>query len=143
MKLKGLIILYICLMNKKILLFAAVSGALAVMLGALGAHALKEWVDASQLQVFETAVRYQMYHSLGLLFVSLLAEKIPSKNILRTGYCFMAGIILFSGSLYFLSLRSLFGIEGYGWIGAVTPLGGLSFIAGWLLIFFAALKSKS
>ncbi|MBI3501266.1 MAG: DUF423 domain-containing protein [Bacteroidetes bacterium] len=131
-------------MNKKLLAVAGISGALCVALGAMGAHALKEKLPAENLQTFETAVRYQFYHTLALIFVSILSEKINSKFLNYSSNLFIAGIILFSFSLYFLALRPLMGIgnEEMKWIGAITPFGGLSFILAWLLLTFAALKSN-
>lgn len=97
-----------------------------VALGAFGAHALKNRLSPEMLAVFETGVRYQAYHALALLLLAALRG--PD----RAGWCFLAGIVLFSGSLYALALT------GARWLGAITPLGGLLFLAGWL---FLALKS--
>lgn len=99
---------------------------LAVMLGAFGAHALRERLDDYSRGVFETAVQYHFYHSLALLAVGLLALSQPQTAMLKSsGWLFFIGIVIFSGSLYLLS------VTGVRWLGAVTPLGGLSFIAGW------------
>ena len=117
-------------------MIAGISGAVCVALGAMGAHALKDILPPENLQTFETAVRYQFYHTLALLFISLLIEKNNSKYLNYSANLFLAGIILFSFSLYFLALRPLIGIgnEEMKWIGAITPFGGLSFILGWLFI---------
>jgi uncharacterized membrane protein YgdD (TMEM256/DUF423 family) len=129
-------------MNKKLLAIAGISGAMCVALGAMGAHALKEKIPAENLQTFETAVRYQFYHTLALILVSILSEKIQNKFLNYSSTLFIIGIILFSFSLYFLSLRPLIGISNdeMKWIGAITPFGGLSFILGWLLLSISAIK---
>jgi uncharacterized membrane protein YgdD (TMEM256/DUF423 family) len=104
------------------------SAALAVLAGAFGAHALRSRVPADLLSVFETAARYQMYHALGLLVVALLAEQEARAGVRAAGWLFLAGTVLFCGSLYALSLT------GARWLGAITPAGGLCFIAGWLAL---------
>lgn len=134
-------------MQKRLLTFAGISGVIAVSLGALGAHGLKEKMKAGlltldSLQAFDTAARYQMYHSIALLAMAFLIEKFSIKLISAAAYCFLVGILLFSGSLYILSTSSLLGLENVRWLGPVTPLGGLFFIAGWVLIVFAGIKSK-
>jgi len=102
------------------------SGFLSVALGAFGAHALKEKLTPDLLTVFETGVRYQFYHTFALLVVGWAIQKYPEPNFSIAGWCFVAGIFLFSGSLYALAL------SGMRWLGAVTPFGGLLFLAGWL-----------
>ncbi len=132
-------------MNKKsILVVAGLSGALCVALGAMGPHALKDKISADHLQTYETAVRYHFYHTLALLLVALLFETLREKFMNYASFFFTVGIVLFSFSLYFLALRPLMGIpdEDMKWVGAITPFGGLSFIAGWLMIFYAALKTR-
>jgi len=108
----------------------------AVAAGAFGAHSLKGMLDASMLAVFETAVRYHMYHALGLCAVAWAAERYPAKAWSTIGWCFVAGIMLFSGSLYAVSLG------GFKWLGGFTPLGGLSFLAGWSLLARHAWQAK-
>lgn len=104
----------------------ALSAGLAVAAGAFGAHALRARVDARALEVFETAARYQMYHALALLFVAWLAERQPeSARVRLAGWMFVAGTVLFSGSLYLMTFT------GMTWLGAITPLGGVAFLAGW------------
>ena len=104
----------------------AMSGLLAVAFGAFGAHALRGRLDEYAMGVFETAVQYHFYHTLALLVVGLLALHQPQTALLRSsGWLFVVGLVLFSGSLYCLSLT------GIKWLGAITPLGGLAFIAGW------------
>lgn len=139
-------IFYICFaMNQRnLLIISGISGALCVALGAMGAHALKDKISAENLQTFETAVRYHFYHTLALMLVILISEKILSKFLNYSSALFITGIILFSFSLYFLALRPVMGIgnEEMKWIGAITPFGGLSFIMAWLMLTFAAFKSN-
>ena len=114
---------------------AALSGMLAVVFGAFGAHALKNRLDDYALGVFQTAVQYHFYHSLALLAVGILALSVPDSTLLKSsGWLFATGLVVFSGSLYILSL------SGVRWLGAVTPLGGLAFIAGWACLAAAAWK---
>jgi uncharacterized membrane protein YgdD (TMEM256/DUF423 family) len=132
-------------MNKQnTLVIAGISGALCVALGAMGAHALKDRIPVENLQTFETAVRYQFYHTITLILIAILSEKIQSKFLNYASALFTAGIVLFSFSLYFLALRPLMGInnEEMKWIGAITPFGGLSFILAWLMLSFSAIRSN-
>jgi uncharacterized membrane protein YgdD (TMEM256/DUF423 family) len=123
-------------MQKLILLSGTVLMGLSVAIGAFGAHALKDMLEASQrTDTFNTAVSYQVYHSLALLLIGTLMYKIPSKLLEYAAWSHLAGILLFSGSLYILCL------SGQPKWGAVTPLGGLSFIVGWVLLFFGISKS--
>jgi len=104
----------------------ALSAGIAVAAGAFGAHALRARVDARALEVFETAARYQMYHALALLFVAWLAERAPASGAAHVaGWAFVVGTVLFSGSLYLMTLT------GMTWLGAITPLGGVAFLLGW------------
>ena len=115
----------------------AVGAALAclgVILGAFGAHGLKARVTPELLAVFETGVRYHMYHALALLAVGWQVERGASGLAVAAGWLFVAGIAVFSGSLYAMALT------GARWLGAVTPLGGVCFIAGWALLAVAALR---
>ncbi len=103
-----------------------VGAALAVVLGAFGAHALRDRLGPQILAIYETGVRYQVYHAVALLIVGLLRGSAPrSPWIDAAGWLFVFGIVIFSGSLYLLSL------SGARWLGAITPLGGLAFIGGW------------
>ncbi len=115
-------------MDKKFLSIAAWLGAFSVALGAFGAHTLKEYLTIPALTTFETALRYQFYHVFALAFAGLLYKSYPNKKVKLAGIFFITGIILFCGSLYFLSIINS---ENYKWIGAITPLGGVFFIAGW------------
>jgi uncharacterized membrane protein YgdD (TMEM256/DUF423 family) len=124
-------------LTRALLGLGALLAALAVIMGAFGAHALKARLGAELGSVYRTAVDYHFYHALGLLVVGLAAERLPGVRALRwAGALFAGGIALFSGSLYLLSLG------GPGWLGAVTPFGGLAFIGGWLLLAWGALRSR-
>ncbi|SMF54677.1 DUF423 domain-containing protein [Pseudobacteriovorax antillogorgiicola] len=112
----------------------AIFGALGVGLGAFAAHGLKARLSDYALGVFETAVRYQMYHALALIAVGLLASRIESNLVRIASYSFIIGTIIFSGSLYTLALT------GIKWLGAITPIGGLAFIVGWICFALAAFR---
>jgi uncharacterized membrane protein YgdD (TMEM256/DUF423 family) len=112
----------------------AVSAFIAVAAGAFAAHALRARLAPETLAVFETGARYQMYHALGLLAVAWLAERTASREARWAGYLFIAGTVLFSGSLYALALSGIAGL------GAITPLGGIAFLAGWLCLARAAAR---
>jgi uncharacterized membrane protein YgdD (TMEM256/DUF423 family) len=126
-------------MHKGFLKAAAISGAIAVILGAFAAHTLKELLASDALQVFETGVRYQFYHVFALLAVGILYKEYPGKLLKWSGNLFIAGQILFSGSLYALTYIKYADLP-LKWIGAVTPIGGVAFIAGWLCLFIALMK---
>lgn len=113
----------------------ALFAATAVAAGAFGAHALKTILDPSMLAVYDTAARYQMYHALGLFVVAWLCRETKNPWSVKAGWLFCAGILLFSGSLYIVALA------GIKWMGALTPLGGVSFIAGWICIVLAAWRA--
>ncbi|MES2886309.1 MAG: DUF423 domain-containing protein [Pseudomonadota bacterium] len=115
-------------------LAGAVYGFLGVGFGAFGAHALKARLAPEMLAVWKTAVEYQLYHALALVLVGLIATQKPSVAINNAAICFVLGVLVFSGSLYVLAL------SGVRWLGAVTPIGGLLLLAGWALLFWAALK---
>lgn len=127
-------------MHKGFLVTAAFLGALTVALGAFGAHLLKDILSPQYLNTFETAVRYQLYHVFALVVVAIVYSTWPNKMLQYAGSLFILGIILFCGSLYLLTLLSVSGTGSFRWIGAITPLGGLSFIAGWLYMAFGILK---
>jgi uncharacterized membrane protein YgdD (TMEM256/DUF423 family) len=113
---------------QRFLALGSILAGLGVAAGAFGAHALKEILDAPMLQVFETATRYVMYHAFGLCIVSWAIDRYPEQRLEKSGWLFLIGILLFSGSLYAVSLA------GIRWMGAVTPIGGLAFMTGWLLL---------
>lgn len=129
-------------MNKTFLIAGAISGALAVLLGAFGAHGLKAKVSSDTLQIFETAVRYQFYHVFALLAVGFLYLYIPSGSIIWSGRLFIAGTVIFSGSLYALTFTRAAGSESFNWLGAITPIGGTCFIAGWICMAIALAQYK-
>jgi len=116
--------------------------ALAVILGAFGAHALKARLTTEMLTVFETGVRYQFYHSFALLVTGIVFSFIPGKNVKLASLFFITGIILFSGSLYLMAFLSISGIS-IGPAGIITPLGGLFFILGWILLFLELFKKRT
>ncbi|MDN5204973.1 DUF423 domain-containing protein [Fulvivirgaceae bacterium BMA10] len=123
-------------MQKRTLIAASILGGLAVMIGAFGAHALKEMLEVSgRTETFETAVKYQFYHALTLLFIGLGKEKIESRFLNYAAISMITGTIIFSGSLYILCL------SGTTIWGAVTPVGGVLLIAGWVLMLLAIIKA--
>lgn len=119
----------------------ALLAALAVIFGAFGAHALKAQLPPDQLLVFETGVRYQMYHSFALLITGIAFSSFPFKQLKLATTFFIIGVLLFSGSLYIMSLLSIKGV-GLGPIGILTPIGGLFFIMGWLFLLLGIIKKK-
>ena len=120
-------------MDKTFLLLGAVAAFLAVILGAFGAHALRGRLSPEMLAVFQTGVQYHVYHALGLILVSAIMGRMSGWLIQTAGWCFVAGIVLFSGSLYLLAAT------GVTVLGAVTPIGGLAFLIGWACLAFAAI----
>lgn len=118
-------------------IMGALFAAAAVGAGAFGAHALKAILDPPMLAVFETAARYQMYHAFGLFVVAWLCRETHSRWAVKAGWLFCAGILLFSGSLYIVALA------GIKWIGALTPLGGASFIGGWMCVAWTAWRARN
>lgn len=120
-------------MQKLFLIVGAIAMALAVALGAFGAHGLKNMLTEEMLDIFETGVRYHFYHAIGLLLISFVIQFMPSSSLLHwSGWLMVAGILIFSGSLYLLS------ILGIRWLGAITPIGGVCFIISWILLAVAA-----
>ena len=121
-------------MDRVFFALGALSALLAVAAGAFGAHALRNRLVPGTLIVFETGARYHMYHALGLLAAAWAAARWPGGATTAAGWLFVAGTVIFSGSLYLLSFT------GQRWLGAVTPLGGLAFILGWAALAWAALR---
>ena len=123
------------LISKFFFLLGAFFAMVAVILGAFGAHALKQKISAEMLSIFEVGVRYQMYHALGLILLALALQHFPGFPLEIAGWLFLAGVILFSGSLYILALT------GNTLWGAVTPVGGLLWIVGWIFVCYAPFRS--
>jgi uncharacterized membrane protein YgdD (TMEM256/DUF423 family) len=122
-------------MDRLFFALGALSGFVGVGLGAFGAHALKTRLDADLLATFEVGVRYQMYHAFALLAVGWAQTRWPGPLLNASGWLFVAGTVIFSGSLYLLSL------SGMRWLGAVAPIGGTALLAGWLCLAWAAWKA--
>jgi len=120
---------------RSLAVLGAINGFLAVAAGAFGAHALKERLSPERLDTWELAARYQMFHALALLAVALLASR-GGRLVTASGWCFVAGIAVFSGSLYLLAA------SGTRWLGAITPLGGLALLAGWALLAIGAWQMR-
>ncbi len=123
-------------MDRLFAMAGAVMALLAVTLGAFGAHALRARVSPEDLIIFETGVRYQMYHALGLFVVAWAASRWPGATVHAAGWLFMVGILIFSGSLYLLVLT------GTRWLGAITPLGGVAMILGWGLLAWGIFQGR-
>jgi uncharacterized membrane protein YgdD (TMEM256/DUF423 family) len=125
-------------MSKLFLILGCINAATAVSMGAFGAHSLKNRITEDMLLVFQTAVQYHFYHSLGLMIIGVLTIHLkPEKYIKIAGWMMFIGIILFSGSLYTLSTTSM------RWVGFITPIGGIAFIVSWVFIAIAAWKRSS
>lgn len=122
-------------MDRLFFVIGSLSGFIGVALGAFGAHALKSRLDPDLLATFEVGVRYQMYHAFALLAVAWAQTRWPGAVLTASGWLFVAGTLIFSGSLYALSL------SGLRWLGAITPVGGLALLAGWLCLAWAAWKA--
>ena len=120
-------------MDRTFLFFGSIAGFVAVAFGAFGAHALRNKLSVDMLAVFETGVRYQMFHALALLVTAIAIARFDGWVARAAGWCFLTGIVLFSGSLYALALT------GVRTLGAITPLGGLAFLAGWALLAYLGL----
>jgi len=122
---------------KSFLLLGSINALIGVILGAFGAHGLKLWMAPDLFTVYQTAVQYQFYHALGLLGVGLLAHEFPTQTLIRwAGWFMFAGIVIFSGSLYALSLTSI------RWLGAITPIGGAAFIVSWILLIVSIVRER-
>ena len=121
-------------MDRLFFAVGSLSGFIGVALGAFGAHALKSGLDPELLATFEVGVRYQMYHAFALLAVGWAQTRWPGAALTASGWLFVAGTVIFSGSLYALSL------SGLRWLGAITPVGGIALLAGWLCLAWAVWK---
>ena len=127
-------------MNKKILVLGAILGGLGVVLGAFGAHGLKDLISNESIRVFETGVRYQMYHALLLVLIGS-TEIIDKKTKSQLFYLLLLGVLLFSGSIFGLATNSITSLD-FSRIGFVTPIGGLLLISSWLLLLIKFLKNR-
>ena len=123
-------------------IIACLFALLAVALGALGSHALKASLSASSLAAWQTAVHYQMFHSLALLVISIEQKRAPSLYLKRAAYFFIGGIICFSGSIFLLSSKSLHIGDVISFLGPVTPIGGICFLVAWVLCILHATNNK-
>ncbi len=124
-------------MNSLFLCLGAVSAFFGVSMGAFGAHALKTVLSPDMLEVYKTAVSYQMWHALGLIAIAFIPQASESALVHWAGWLMFAGILLFSGSLYLLTIFNL------KWLGMITPIGGVAFLSAWLLIAIFAVKTQS
>lgn len=129
-------------MKKSILIKGSILGGLAVILGAFGAHALKEVLTPEQLISFETGVRYQMYHALVSILLFIISLKVNHVFFNRAAQFIFWGVLLFSGSIYLLTLKNILGIEALKYLAPITPIGGGLIIVGWVFILLGALKIK-
>lgn len=126
--------------GKKLIVAGASFGFLAVAVGAFGAHALEDFLSVGQKHTWETGVNYQFYHALGLLFLgSYLRKHDKAEWLKRAGWCWLIGTVFFSGSLYLLACRDMLKFPT-GWIGPVTPIGGLLFLSGWAMVGWFFIK---
>ena len=120
---------------KVFIILGAINAFLAVALGAFGAHGLEGKLEPKYLEIWKTGVTYQMFHATGILIIGVLLGKLPASSLLSwSGWLMLIGIVLFSGSLYVLSVTKI------GILGAITPLGGVAFLVAWILIIIAAVK---
>ena len=129
-------------MQKTFLKLGALLGALSVILGAFGAHALKAIISEKSLATFETGVRYQFYHVIALLITGILYKEFTNNFLLWAGRLFFLGVLLFSGSLYFLTFIEIGELNSLKWIGAITPIGGVCFIFGWIFLTIGISKKS-
>ncbi len=127
-------------MHKGFLRTAALLGAITVAMGALAAHRLKTMIGEHELSIFDTGVRYQFYHVFALALAGILWKEYPNRWMKAAGQLFILGIIFFSGSLYLLTYITAAKIEGMNWVGPVTPIGGVFFIAGWICLLLGVQK---
>lgn len=124
-------------LTKFFVILGSLNAGIAVILGAFGAHVLKERLAESLMTIFQTGIMYHFFHALGLFAVAFVASQLPGANLVKwSGLLMFAGIILFSGSLYLLSLT------GIRWLGAITPVGGIAFIVSWVLLAVSVLYSN-
>lgn len=129
-------------MHKKFLFIGALSGAIAVSLGAFGAHGLKQIAASTDVTAFQTGVQYQMYHTLALMLVAIVYDRLPNRWIIASAYLFAFGVLFFSGSLYLITGLKASGVSVPVVVGIITPLGGLCFIVGWLCFLVGVVKKN-
>ncbi|OYW82101.1 MAG: hypothetical protein B7Y37_00695 [Sphingobacteriia bacterium 28-36-52] len=130
-------------MYKGFIIIASFLGALAVALGAFGAHGLKNYASPTMINTFETAVKYQFYHVFALFITGILYAYFPTPMLVTAGKLFIVGMSIFSGSLYLLTLFSVLGYNQFKWIGAITPIGGLLLITAWILMGISLWRYKA
>lgn len=128
--------------QRNYLIIGALLCALCVVLGAFGAHALKDMITAEHLMMFDKAVRYQFIHALSLILFSIMPDKYQTQRLRMASGLLLVGITFFSGSLYILSTREASGITSTTFLGPITPLGGICLISGWLLFAYNIIKTK-
>ncbi|QLH29453.1 MAG: DUF423 domain-containing protein [Candidatus Parvibacillus calidus] len=128
---------------KKILVITSALGGLTVILGAFGAHGIKPLISEANIEVYKTAVSYQFFHVLAIIGCGILYQLSGNKLFKIGSYAFLLGILLFSGSLYLLSTREATGLNSLAILGPITPLGGLSFITGWVMMMMGIIKEKN
>ena len=121
-------------MDRFFFLSGAIAAFIGVALGAFGAHSLRTKLTPEMLNIFEVGVRYQMYHALGLIAVAWAITRWPETNLTAAGWAFIVGIVIFSGSLYLLSITDT------RWLGAITPIGGLAFLIGWAILIWSVAR---
>ncbi len=129
--------------NKTTFITASFFALTAVMLGAFAAHGLKTHLTPSQISTFETGTQYQFMHAIGLFIIGLLMYHNSAKLLRLASVIMTIGVILFSGSLYLLSCRTVLGIESWTWLGPITPLGGLAFMMAWFFVLLAVWRDKT
>ncbi|MBM4169999.1 MAG: DUF423 domain-containing protein [Ignavibacteria bacterium] len=123
-------------MTRRFFILGAIFGFIGVAAGAFGAHILRDYLDADRISLFETGVRYQMYHAFALLLIGFARRRYDHRALFWSGWCFAIGIVLFSGSLYALA------VTGMRWLGMIAPAGGISFLMGWLLFAWGLWKGR-
>ena len=131
-------------MQKYFIPLGSLLAGLAVIAGAFGAHALKTRIEADQLQVYETGVRFLFMHAFAIIICGMLLHHFPENRLVKiAGKLFFWGTLFFSGSLFLLSTRDLLGISSWHWLGPITPLGGLLFVSAWVSLALGFIKKKS
>ena len=129
-------------MYKQALIAGIVFSVLAVILGAFGAHGLKPLLTPEQLQTFDTGVKYEFYHAFALIATGIIYSSFPFKQVKYASICFILGIVMFSGSIYAMTTLKLNDEVGLGGLGIITPIGGLFFIIGWILLLLGIVRKK-